>query len=165
MKLPSGFDIVFLNEEPPVEMDSVNSVTRAFRLITICHCEVFSESSQKPNLTKHLSLRIMFLWHCLGQCSQWQKGAKSCHRGLSALYQHPSVPLRARWPPHLLPMGYTNSPRHSSIPWSADSKQVVDLLLSTGIIDYINELNSSQAGLKWRHSDFFPFSPLCLLSL
>lgn len=44
-----------------MEMDSVNSVTRAFRLITVCLCEVLSEGSQKPNLTKHLSLGIMFL--------------------------------------------------------------------------------------------------------
>lgn len=99
-----------------------------------------------------------------GQCSQWQKGASLATGKTEGSVSIPNAaPLRARRPPHLLPVGYTSSPRRSFIPWSEDSSWAVDLLLCTTIIDYVNVLNSSQTGLKWRHSDFFPFSLLCCL--
>jgi len=57
-------------------MNSVNSTTRAVGLIAIYHCEFLSESNQKPDLTKQLSLKDgVFVRPGSGQCSQRQKGA------------------------------------------------------------------------------------------
>lgn len=145
-------------------MNSVNSITRAFGLIAIYHCEFLSESSQKPDLTKHFSLRIVFLWDLVQGNAVNGRREPVLLQGTEGSVSVPNAaPLRARRPPHLLPVGYTSSPHCSFIPWSEDSSWAVDLLLCTSIIDYVNVLNSSQTGLKWRHSDFFPFSLLCCL--
>lgn len=142
-------------------MDSVNSVAWAFRLITICHREVLSESSQEPNLTQDLSLRMMFLWDCSGQCSQWQKGA-SLATGTECSVSVPGSVPAEQWPPHPLPMGYAHS--QGLLP-------EVRVQVSSGfaVKHCCNRLHSCAeflpTGLKWWHSDFFPCSPLCLLSL
>lgn len=147
-------------------MNSVNWIRRAFGLTAVFHCEFLSESSQKPDLTKHLSLRVVFLWDLVQGNAVSDRREPVLPQGTEGSVLVPNAaPLRARWPPHLLPRGYTNSPHRSFIPWSEDSRRAVDLLSCTIIIDYVNVLNSSQTGLKWRHSDFFPFSLLCLLSL
>ena len=149
-----------------METNSVNSITRAFGLIAIYHCEFLSESSQKPKLTKHLSLRNVFLWDLVQGNAVSDRRESVLPQGTEGSVSVPNTaPLRARWPPHLLPVEYTKSPRHSFIPWSEESRRAVDLLLCTCIINYVNVLNSSQTGLKWRHSDFFPLSLLCLLSV
>lgn len=89
---------------------------------------------------------------------------QSCHRGLSALYQyltqcppeHSDLLTLCLWDlPTVLITGVFPEVRIAGSGFA----------VKHCIIDYINVLNSSQAGLKWRHSDFFPFSSLCLLSL
>lgn len=144
-------------------MNSVNSIKRSSGLIAIYHCEFMSESSQKPDLTKHLSLKIMVLWDLV------QRNAVSEREPILPQGTEDSVsvlntaPLRARWPPHFLHVRYTNSPHHSFIPWSEDSRQVVDLPLWATIINYINLLTSSQTGIKWQHNDFFFLFSVCCL--
>lgn len=142
-------------------MNSVNSVTRAFGLIAIYHYDFLSESSQQPDLTKHLSLRTVFLWDLVqGNAVSDRRETVLLQVTEGSVSVSNTAPLRARWPPHLLPMGYANSPSCSFILWSEDSRWAVDLLLCTSVIDYVNVLNSSQTGLKWQHSDFFPSSLL-----
>lgn len=141
-------------------VNSVNSISRASGLIVIYHCEFFSESCQKPDLTKHLRLRVGFLDETWFRAVT--EGSQPCRRGLRALYQHPPPPWEQGDPPSCL--GCTSPPPCSGVPSSGGSSPAVHLLLCTSVIDYINVLNSSQTGLKWRHSDFFPFYLLCLLS-
>lgn len=146
-------------------MNSVNSIKRSSGLVAIYHCEFMSESSQKPDLTKHLSLKIVVLWDPV-QRSAVSEREPALPQGTEDSVSVPNTaPHRARWPAHFLHMRYTNSPHHSFIPWSEDSRQAVDLLLWATIINYINLLTSSQTGIKWQHHDFFFLFSVCFVNI
>lgn len=98
------------------------------------------------------------------QCSQWE-GASLATGDRGSVSVPNTAPHRARWPAHFLHMRYTNSPYHSFIPWSEDSRQAVDLLLWATIINYINLLTSSQTGIKWQHHDFFFLFSVCFVNI
>lgn len=72
-------------------MNSVNSIARAFGLIAVYHWEFLSESSQKPDLTKPSYFVSCFYETWFRAMQSVAEGSQSCHRGLRALYQYPTL--------------------------------------------------------------------------